>query len=131
MGMPRKDEHEICPELLQLRPSRTIEPERTFFSKVAHQTSHTQLHCVKICNTSNHRHRRHLEKKNVLHPVQQHLSQQEIQRRCLSVQAFSSTNNDMLKIATLVQQIMTELGETVSEKDKILVITKMVFNETK
>jgi hypothetical protein len=28
-----------------------------------------------------------------------------------------------------VQQIMTELSEAVSEKDKIMVITKMVFNE--
>jgi hypothetical protein len=30
----------------------------------------------------------------------------------------------MLKIATVVQQIITELSEAVSEKDKIMVITK-------
>jgi hypothetical protein len=60
--------------------------------------------------------------------VQQHLPQQEIQRTGLSVQASSSTNNDTLKIATVVQQIITELSETVSEKDKIMVIAKMVLN---
>jgi hypothetical protein len=35
----------------------------------------------------------------------------------------------MLKVATAVQQIMTELSEAVSE-DKIMVTTKMVLNET-
>jgi hypothetical protein len=59
--------------------------------------------------------------------VQQQL-QQEIQRTGLSVQAPSSTNNDTLKIATVVQEIITELCEAVSEKDKIMVITKMVLN---
>jgi hypothetical protein len=36
----------------------------------------------------------------------------------------------MLKIATTVQQIITELSEAVSEKkkNKIMVITKMVLN---
>jgi hypothetical protein len=34
----------------------------------------------------------------------------------------------MLKIATVVQEIMTELNEAVSEKDKIIIITKMVLN---
>jgi hypothetical protein len=48
--------------------------------------------------------------------VQQHLSQQEIQRTGLSVQAPSSSNNGTLKVATLVQQIMAELSEAVSEK---------------
>jgi hypothetical protein len=60
--------------------------------------------------------------------VQHHLSQQEIQRKGLSVQAPSSTNNDMLKIATAVQQIITELSGAVSEKDKIMVIIKLVLN---
>jgi hypothetical protein len=57
--------------------------------------------------------------------VQQHLAQQEIQRTGLSIRAPSSTNSGTLKIASLVQQIMTELIEAVSEKDKILVTTKM------
>jgi hypothetical protein len=37
----------------------------------------------------------------------------------------------ILKIATVVQQIMTELNEAVSEKDRIMIITKMVLKETK
>jgi hypothetical protein len=56
--------------------------------------------------------------------VQQHLPQQESQGTGLPVQAPSSTNNDMLNVATLVHQIMTELSEAVSEKDKIIVIKK-------
>jgi hypothetical protein len=31
-------------------------------------------------------------------------------------------------MATVVHQIMTELSEAVSEKDRIMVITKMVLN---
>jgi hypothetical protein len=56
--------------------------------------------------------------------VKQHLPQHEIQRTGLSVQAPSSTNNDTLKIATVVQQIITELNEAVSEGDRIMVINK-------
>jgi hypothetical protein len=37
----------------------------------------------------------------------------------------------MLTVATMMQQIMTQLSEAVSEQDKIIVITKMVLNETK
>jgi hypothetical protein len=48
--------------------------------------------------------------------VQQHLPQQEIER--LSEQAPSSSNNVTLKIATVVQQIIIELSEAVSEKYK-------------
>jgi hypothetical protein len=43
---------------------------------------------------------------------QQHLPQQEIQKTGLSVQAI------------VVQQVITELSDTVSEKDKIMIITK-------
>jgi hypothetical protein len=67
----------------------------------------------------------------VRHPVQQYLPQQEIQKTGLSEQAPSWTNVDMLKVATVMQQKVTELGKAVSEKDKILIITKMVLNETK
>jgi hypothetical protein len=49
--------------------------------------------------------------------VQQHLPQQEIQRTGLSVQAHSLTNSDMIKMSTVVQQIMTELSVAVSQKD--------------
>jgi hypothetical protein len=51
------------------------------------------------------------------HPVQQHLPQQEIQKTDLSVQAHSLTNNETLKAATVVQQIMTERSEAMSEED--------------
>jgi hypothetical protein len=34
----------------------------------------------------------------------------------------------MLKVASVMQQIITELSEAVSEKDKIMNITKMVLN---
>jgi hypothetical protein len=60
--------------------------------------------------------------------VQQHLWQQDIQRTGLSIQAVSSTNSDTLKIATVLQHIITEFSEDVSEKDKIVAITKMVLN---
>jgi hypothetical protein len=49
--------------------------------------------------------------------VQQHLPQQEIQKTGLSVQAPSSRNSDTLKVATVVQQITTELSEAVSDKE--------------
>jgi hypothetical protein len=62
--------------------------------------------------------------------MQQHLLQKEIQKTGLSVQDTSSTNNDTLKVTIVVQQIMTELSQAVSEKDKIMVITKMVLNLT-
>jgi hypothetical protein len=63
--------------------------------------------------------------------VQQHQPQQEIQRTGLSVQAPSSANNGMLNIVTVVQLIITELSEAVSEKDKIMVITEMILNSEK
>jgi hypothetical protein len=34
----------------------------------------------------------------------------------------------MLKVATSVQQSMTELSEAVPEEEKIMVVTKMVLN---
>jgi hypothetical protein len=43
--------------------------------------------------------------------VQHHLSQQEIQRKGLSVQAPNFSNSDTLKIATVVQQFTRELSE--------------------
>jgi hypothetical protein len=64
-------------------------------------------------------------------PMQQYLPQREVQGVGLLVQAPDLTNSDMLKIATVVQQIMTELSEALSGKNKIMVITKIVPNETK
>jgi hypothetical protein len=66
--------------------------------------------------------------KNLWTPVQEHLPRQEIQKTGLSVQAPSSSNSDTLKVATEVQQNMKHLSDAVSEKDIIVVITKMVLN---
>jgi hypothetical protein len=55
--------------------------------------------------------------------MQHNLTEQEIQKTGLSVQALISSNNDMLKVATVVQQITTELSEAVSEKYRIIVLT--------
>jgi hypothetical protein len=60
--------------------------------------------------------------------VQQQLPQEEIQKTGLSVQAASSNNSDTLKLATVVQQFMTELSEIGPEQDKIMVIKNLVFN---
>jgi hypothetical protein len=62
------------------------------------------------------------------YPMQQHLPQQEIQKTGLSIQVPSSSDNDTLKVATVVRLIMTELGEPVSKEDKVIVIRKMVLN---
>jgi hypothetical protein len=60
--------------------------------------------------------------------VQQYLPQQEFQKTGLSLQVPSSSNSDTLKVATVVHPIMTELSEAVSEKDKIITVTKMALN---
>jgi hypothetical protein len=89
-----------------------------------HQSSDTQLHCVKTNITCNHRHGRHMEKacgppcSSICH--NRKFRKQVCQYRLLV--------RLPLKVATVVQQIMTELSESVSEKGKIMVITKMVLN---
>jgi hypothetical protein len=65
--------------------------------------------------------------KSLRPPTQQHLPQQEILRTGLSVQASSTSNNDTLIVATVAQLIISKLSEAMSEKDKIMVITKMVL----
>jgi transcriptional regulator NrdR family protein len=59
--------------------------------------------------------------------VQQQQLREKLQTG-LSVQAPSSSVSDMLKIASVVQQIMTELNGALSEENKIVIITKMVLN---
>jgi hypothetical protein len=66
--------------------------------------------------------------KSVHHPVQQQLPQQEIQKTGLSVQASSSSDNDKLKAATAVRQIMRELSEAVSEEDKVMIVSMMILD---
>jgi hypothetical protein len=60
-----------------------------------------------------------------LPPLLQHNQQETSQ----SVQApnVSSSLNDMLKVPTVVQQIMIELSGTMSQDDKIVAITKIVL----
>jgi hypothetical protein len=65
------------------------------------------------------------EGKSIWHPVQQYQSQHEFQKPDLSVQTPRSSNNT---VATVVHQIMSELSVTVSEKNRVMVITKMVLN---
>jgi hypothetical protein len=61
-------------------------------------------------------------------PVQQHLPQQELQKTVLSVQSPSSSDNDKLKSATAVRQIMKGFSEAVSEEDRAVIVTMMVLN---
>jgi hypothetical protein len=49
------------------------------------------------------------------------------QKTGLSVQSPSSSDNDKLKVATVVRQTMKELSEAVSEEDKVMIITMMVL----
>jgi hypothetical protein len=62
--------------------------------------------------------------KSLQPPVQQHLPQQEIQKTGLSIQAPSSSNSAVLKVATVEQQITIELSEAVPDKDKKLSLQK-------
>jgi hypothetical protein len=97
-----------------------------FFSKF---TTPEQSYTAALCLDTQHQQPQALQTggKSLRHPVQQHLPQQEIQKTGLSVQASSSTNNDMLKVATVVQQIMTELSETVRRRQNNG-IKKMALN---
>jgi hypothetical protein len=52
--------------------------------------------------------------------VQQRLPQKDIQKTGLSAQAPSSTNNETLKIVSVVQQIITELGEAVKKEEMVV-----------
>jgi hypothetical protein len=49
------------------------------------------------------------------------------QKTGLSVQAPSSSDNDKLKVATAVRQIMRELSEAVSEEDKAMIVTMIAL----
>jgi hypothetical protein len=64
----------------------------------------------------------------VQHPVQQHLPQQKFQKTGLSVQSPSSSDNEKLKVANEVHQIMTKLSEAVSEEGRAVIVTMMVLD---
>jgi hypothetical protein len=96
---------ENCEEEHNKLPSDPLEGCSSLSSH--HQSSPTQLHCQD--NTSNQRHCRQLEKACGT------LCSSTCHNRKYRKQVYQS-NNDMLKVATVVQQITT---------------TKMVLNETK
>jgi hypothetical protein len=78
-----------------------------------HQSSLLKLHSIKTHNINNHRHCRQIgEASRTL------CSSSSSQKTGQSVQAPSSPKDDVLKVATVVQQIMTELSEAVSEEEK-------------
>jgi hypothetical protein len=64
-------------------------------------------------------------------PLQQHLPQQEIQKTGLSLQAPSSANSEMIKVATVMQQIVTELRKSVLEKIMVITESGIELNEIK
>jgi hypothetical protein len=63
-------------------------------------------------------------KSSVPAPVQQQESGQSVQSSIVN----SQPSNNMLRVVTVVQQIMAEISGAVSEEDKIMAITKIVFN---
>jgi hypothetical protein len=66
--------------------------------------------------------------RSVQHPVQQHLPQQEFRKTGLSIHFHSSSDNDKLKVATVVRQIMRELNEALSEEDRVMIVTLLVLD---
>jgi hypothetical protein len=91
--------------------SKITSPEQSYTDVLRQDTQHQQQQAPQTYG------------KSLKTPVQQ----QEIQRAGLSEQVLISTNSDTLKIATVVQHIMRDLSEAVSEKDKIMIITKIVY----
>jgi hypothetical protein len=64
------------------------------------------------------------EKQSAPAPAQPQQSGQSVRAQ----KANSQPLDDMLRVVTVVQQIMTELNGSVSEEDKIVAITKIVLN---
>jgi hypothetical protein len=56
--------------------------------------------------------------------MQQHLPQQEIQKTGLAIQAPSSNSNEMLKVATVLQQIVQSSVKLCQKKTKLLTLQK-------
>jgi hypothetical protein len=77
-----------------------------------------QLQCVKTLNNSNHRHRKQIGKVYGT-PFRSICHNRKIQNTGLSVQAPSSSDNDKLKVATVVRQNIRVLGKAVLE-DKVM-----------
>jgi hypothetical protein len=58
----------------------------------------------------------------------QHHQQQNTSQSVWALNVNNFSVNDMFKLVTVVQKIMTELNGAVSEEDKIAAITKIVLN---
>jgi hypothetical protein len=67
------------------------------------------------------------EKQSIQAPVPQQNPGQSVPAPIVSSQPLDS----MLRVVTVVQQIMTEFNGAVSEEDKIVAINKIVLNLTK
>jgi hypothetical protein len=91
------------------------------------QSSPMQLHCVKKLNISNHWHRRQTGEACST-PFSSICHSRNFPKTGLSVQSPSSSDNDKLKVATVVRQIMRELSEAVSEEDRAVIVTMMVLD---
>jgi hypothetical protein len=74
--------------------SKFTSPEQSL-ALLCHDVQHQQLQALQA------------DGRSLWPPVRQHLPQQEIQKTGLPVQAPSSSNSDMLKVATVVQQFTT------------------------
>jgi hypothetical protein len=142
-GTPRRDEYRIYAEMLQLHPNRRRESSssviprlqpcerrraqqapkgpsgRKFFSKF---TSPQQSYAAALCQDKQH------QQPQTTQTEQQYLPQEEFQKTVLSVQSPSSSDNDKLKVATEVRQIVKELSEAVSEEDKVMTVTMIILD---
>jgi hypothetical protein len=63
-------------------------------------------------------------KQNTPAPAKQHKTGQSVRAPSVNSQPL----DNMLRVVTVVQQIMTEFSGAVSEEDKIVAITKIVLN---
>jgi hypothetical protein len=86
--------------------SKFTSPEQSYAAELRQDTQHQQPQAT------------HSYREQLRTAVQKHLSQKEIHKMGLSVQAPSSSNYGMLNVDTVVRQIMTDLSEAVSEKGK-------------
>jgi hypothetical protein len=130
-GATRRETSSSIISRLQLREERTVtekntrtprgipkfsSPEQSFAGSPRQDTQHQRPEAP------------HTGGKSLGTPAQQRLPQPESQRTGHSVRTLSSFDSDKLKVAAVVQQIVTGLGEAVSEKHKIIIFIKMVLN---
>jgi hypothetical protein len=105
--------------------SKYTTPDRSFAAALR---GHAQSQEPQVIQAQ-HPHPVTVEGREQVQPPRQH--QQPTQQTGQSVQATSvksSSLDDMFRVASAVQQIMTELNDAVSEEEKIVVITKIVLN---